>query len=182
MPPSLGQIKRASIVNDPGGTNRRLALYVISQDRDGNLKSCNQSIKANLKTWIQKNKMLNDGVDIFDSKIINVGFTYEAVVDPNLNSISVLSDVDSRLRDLFSEKLYIGEPLYINKIYNTINKTIGIVDTVKVNVEIKTGANYNNLPINIEDILSKDGSYIKTPKNCVLEIKFLNDDIKGTAV
>jgi len=90
--------------------------------------------------------------------------------------------VDSRLRDLFSEKLYIGEPLYINKIYNTINKTIGIVDTVKVNVEIKTGANYNNLPINIEDILSKDGSYIKTPKNCVLEIKFLNDDIKGTAV
>ena len=182
MPPSLGQIKRASIVNDPGGTNRRLALYVISQDESENLKTTNQSIKANLKTWLQKNKMLNDGIDIYDAKIINVGFIYEAVTDPNLNSLSVLSDVDTRLRDLFSNKFYIGEPLYVNQIYNTINKTIGVVDTIKVTMEIKTGSNYNNLPINIDEILSKDGSFIKTPKNCVLEIKFLNDDIKGSAV
>ena len=33
MPPQFGSVKRASIVNDPGGTNRRLALYVVSEDK-----------------------------------------------------------------------------------------------------------------------------------------------------
>ena len=182
MPPSLGSVKRAGVVNDPSGTNRRVSLYVISENRDGELVQSNQSIKANLKTWLQKNKMLNDSIDILDSVIINFGFSYEAIVDPNLSTISVLADVDRRLRSLFQNKMYIGEPLYINQIYNTINKTIGIIDTVKVDVEIKNGVNYSPISIDISDIMSKDGSYIKTPKNCILELKFPNSDITGMAV
>ena len=182
MPPSLGAIKRSNIVNDPGGTNRRLAMYVISQDGDGNLEQTKTVVKNNLRTWLTKNKMLNDGIDIFDAKIINVGFTYEAVIDPNLTSITILNDVDERLRNLFRHKLNIGEPIYINSIYNTINKTVGVIDCVKVDMVTKKGANYSTVSIDIEDLLSDKGSIVMCPKNCILEIKYLNEDFKGTAV
>jgi hypothetical protein len=157
-------------------------MYVISEDDSGFLTDTNISIKSNLKTWLQKSKMINDGIDIIDAHVINIGFSYEAVVDPNLNSLTVLADVDARLRNLFTEKMYIAEPLYINQIYNTINKTRGVVDTVKVTLEVKKGAGYSSMPIDISDITSPDGSYIKTPKNCILELKYLDRDIKGASV
>jgi len=182
MPPNFGSVKRASIVNDPGGTNRRLALYVVSEDQSEYLVATNDTIKLNLKTWLSKNKMVNDGIDIYDAKIINVGFSYEFVADPQYNSLSVMADVDVNLRNLFSEKLYIGEPIYINQIYSTINKTTGVVDTILVQPEIKSGGSYSSTSLDIEDILSEDGSYIRAPNNVILEIKFFDDDLKGTAV
>jgi len=182
MPPQFGSVKRASIVNDPGGTNRRLALYIVSENSTGNLTSTNDTIKMNLKTWLQKNKMINDGIDIYDAKIINFGFSYEFVVDPNYNSLSVMADVDANLRSLLSEKFYIGEPFMLNQVYSTINKTKGVVDTVVVTPEIKSGGSYSTESVDIEDIMSDDGTYIKTPSNVVLEIRSLDDDIKGTAV
>ena len=182
MPPSLGGVKRANIVNDPGGTNRRLALYVASEDADGYLMNTKTVVKNNLKTWLTKNKMLNDGIDIYDTKIINIGFRYEAVIDPNLNSMTILADVDARLRQHFVNKLNVGEPIYINNIYNTINKTIGVIDCVKVTMETKKGANYSTVSVNIEDLLSDKGTMVTCPKNCILEIKYLDNDIKGAAV
>jgi len=182
MPPQFGSIKRASIVNDPGGTNRRLALYVASEDKNGYLVQTNDTIKMNLKTWLHKNKMINDGIDIYDAKIVNFGFSYEFVVDPQYNSLSVMADVDANLRKLLAEKFYIGEPLYINRLYSTINKTTGVVDTILVTPEVKSGGSYSSVSVNIEDILSEDGSYIRTPNNVILEIKSFDDDIRGTAV
>ena len=59
MPPSLGGVKRANIVNDPGGTNRRLALYVASEDADGYLMNTKAVVKNNLK-FIGHNKLSPD--------------------------------------------------------------------------------------------------------------------------
>jgi len=182
MPPQFGSIKRASIVNDPGGSNRRLALYVISEDEVGSFVKTNDTVKLNLKTWLQKNKMINDGIDIYDARIINIGFSYEFVVDPNYSLLAVMAQVQSALEKLFSEKLYIAEPIYLNQIYSTINKIKGVVDTIKVTPEIKSGGAYASISIEIDEIMSKDGSYISPPKNVVLEIKNPSTDIKGSAV
>ena len=99
-----------------------------------------------------------------------------------MNSISVLADVDERLRNDFKDKLYIGEPISINSIYNTINKTIGVIDCVKVTPYVENGLDYADVPLDIMDILSKDGTRIQPPKNCILEIKFLTRDIRGSVV
>ena len=78
--------------------------------------------------------------------------------------------------------MYIGEPLYITEIYNAINKTRGVIDTVKVRAKIKSGSGYAPKVVEVSDILSRDGTYLNTPKNCILEIKFLSNDIKGMVV
>ena len=182
MPPSLGRVSRVNVVNDPSGINKRLAMYVISKDSFDNFTQTNNTIKSNLKVWLNKNKMLTDQIDIFDARIINIGFNFKYTSEAAYSKTQVQADVNTAVRNLFVEKLYIGEPIYVNKIYQTINRVKGVVDTLKVTPLIKNSANYSNLGLEIEDILSKDGTYLKCPKNCVFEVKFLSSDLKGTVL
>ena len=181
MPSNFGKIKRAVVYNDPSGTNRRLSVYVVSQDGDANLIETNSTIKENLKTWLNKNKMLNDNIDIYGAKIVNIGFTYEIIVDPTSDKVQVLNSVNRKLLDYFSDKMYIGEPFYISRIFNIINKVEGVLDTVRVTPEIKVGTGYSGDAISIQEMKSNDGTYIKAPINSIFEIKYPGTDIRGTA-
>ncbi len=181
MPAKFGSVKRANVVNDPSSTNRRLSIYTIAEDAAGNLVQTNATIKENLKVWLNKNKMLNDNIDIYDAKILNIGFDYEIIVHPTRDKTEVLNTVNRRLQQEMSEKMYIGEPFYITNVYNTINKVDGVVDTKNVRVYLRTGTGYNTAPISIEQLKSVDGTFLKAPKNVIFEIKDFNSDIRGIA-
>jgi hypothetical protein len=180
MPTSLGRVTRVSVVNDPSGINKRLAMYVISKDNDGYFVNTNGTVKSNLKVWLNKNRMMTDQVDVFDAAIINIGFNYKYTTESGFSKTSVQADVNAAVRKLFAEKQYIGEPVYITTIYQTVNRVQGVVDTLKVTPLIKQSANYSNLGLEIDDVLSKDGTFLKCPKNCVFEIKYPDQDLKGT--
>ena len=182
IPPTFGDVKRVSVYNDPSGTNKRLTMYVISQTRNGHLTDMASVAKNNIKVWLNKNKMISDVIDVKDAKIINLGFDYKVLVSNRFDKTEVLGRVQQKLEAMFSEKMYIGEPIYITEIYNTINKTRGVVDTVKVKMKMKTGPQYANKLVEVKDILSMDGTFIKTPQNCILEIKYPSSDIKGMVV
>ena len=98
--------------------------------------------------------MINDVIDIKDAKVINVGFDYEIVSSSRYNNNQVLSLVHSRLQSYLGEKRYIGEPIYITEIYSLINKTPGVVDTIKVTPKILNDSSYSQMSILINDILS----------------------------
>ena len=182
MPPGFGSIKRAAVINDPSSSNRRLSIYVISEDSNGNLIASNSTIKQNVKSWLNKNKMLNDNIDIYDTTILNIGFDYEIMVHPTKDKIEVLNAVNMRLRNELSNKMYVGEPFYLTNIYSIINKVDGVVDTTRVIPVIKDGTGYNSAPVTIEEMKSNDGTYLKAPRNVIFEIKNLNADIKGMAL
>ena len=182
MPPGFGSIKRACVINDPSSSNRRLSVYVISEDGLANLVTSNSTIKQNVKQWLNKNKMLNDNIDIYDAKIMNIGFDYEIIVDSTMDKIEVLNSVQRRLASEMSNKMYIGEPFYLTSIYNIVNKVDGVIDTTKVTPVLKTGTGYSSAPVSIEEMKSVDGTYIQAPRNVIFEIKFFNTDIRGSAV
>ena len=182
MPANFGSVKRACVINDPSSTNRRLSVYVISEDSLGNLVTSNSTIKQNVKQWLNKNKMLNDNIDIYDAKIMNIGFDYEIIVDSTMDKIEVLNSVQRRLLSELSNKMYIGEPFYLTNIFNIINKVDGVIDTTKVTPVLKTGADYSSAPVSIEEMKSNDGTYIQAPRNVIFEIKYFTTDIKGAAV
>ena len=182
MPRKFGKVSRISVVNDPSGINKRLAMYVISKNNLDNFVNTNDVTKRNLKVWLNKNKMMTDQIDVFDARIINVGFNYKYAIEAGFSKTRVAADVNQAVSELFDEKQYIGEPIYITTIYQTINRVQGVVDTIKVTPLIKQSANYSNLGLEIEDVLSKDGTFLKCPKNCVFEIKFPSQDLKGTVL
>jgi len=181
MPPKFGSVKRAGVVNDPSSSNRKLSLYMVSEDNDGNLQLANGTLKQNVKTWLNRNKMLNDSIDIYDPYIINVGFTFFISVESSYDKQVVLNDCFDTLNKMFADKLYIGEPLYVANIYKELNKLEGVIDVQNVVFNIRNTANYASSPISMQELLSDDGTFLKTPKNAILEIKFPSLDIKGVA-
>jgi len=181
MPPKFGSIKRASVINDPSSSNRRLSLYLASTDNEGNLVLANDTLKQNVKTWLNSNKMLNDSIDIYDPYIINIGFTFYISVESSYDKQVVLNDCFNALNTMFSDKMYIGEPLYVSKIYRELNKLDGVIDVQNVVFNIKNSANYASSPISLQELVSNDGTFLNAPKNAILEVKNPNLDIKGVA-
>lgn len=181
MPAKFGSIKRAAVINDPSSSNRRLSTYVISTDANGNLQLTNDTVKNNLKVWLNKNKMLNDSIDIYDPYIINIGFTFTVSIDQLYEKNVVLNECFNRLKSIFSDKFSIGEPMYTTDIYKELNSIEGVIDTTDVKFKVINNLNYASSPISLQELLSNDGTFLKTPKNAILEIKFPDLDIKGIA-
>ena len=72
-----------------------------------------------------------------------------------------------------------GEPFWITDIYKVLKNVDGIIDVTNVDINLKSGGAYSSTMFNIEENIAADGRYINIPKNCIVEIKFLKDDING---
>jgi hypothetical protein len=180
MPPQFGAVKRVSIKRDSSSLKRNLNLYVVSEDTNGRLIQTNNTIKENLKTWINSSRMINDTVDILDAKIINLGIEFIAVANLEANKFDVLTDAVEELTSFYSRKLDVGEPFSITEVYSRLNKLDGIVDVSRVKIVQKTSLNYSDQAFNIDNSYSDDGRYLIAPDNVIFEIKFPSNDIKGT--
>ncbi len=180
MPTKFGAVKRANIVNDPSSTNRMISLYVISENNNGYLAGTSQVIKNNIKNYLSHYIPINDSVMIKDAIVVNFGIEFLVMNDRNYDADSVLFRCQQKLVDYFSETLYIGEPLYLTLIYELLNDVEGVYDVKRVKAFNKNGGSYSSTNYNLDSALSKDGTYIKVPKNVILELKFPNSDIKGT--
>lgn len=179
MPAKFGQIKRANVVADASSTNKVISLYVVSEDTAGNFITTNETVKKNLKVWINKNRPINDRVSIRNAHIMNVGFTYVISVDSTRDKAIVNNSVYRTLKDQLSEKLYIGEAFPISNIYKIINSVDGVIDTKDVTMIVPRVSGINNPSVSIKDILSRDGTALLPPRNIILEIKNFARDIKG---
>ena len=182
MPNKFGIIKRVCVINDPSATNRRMAMYIASEGNDGKLSSANSKIKQNISNWISQYKSLNDVVDIYDAKIVNFGVDFKVSIEPRFSNENILSRCNTAIRDYFSNQSYIGEPIYITRLYAILSKVEGVADVKKVNIYPKTGSNYSMVRMNFKEAMSQDGTFIKTPKNVIMELKFPATDIKGVLV
>tara|TARA_Y100000592_G_scaffold781_1_gene1294 strand:+ start:42130 stop:43926 length:1797 start_codon:yes stop_codon:yes gene_type:complete len=179
MPGKFGSIKRVSVQKDADSLKRNLNMYCISEDPQGKLIATNNTIKNNLKTWINQYRMLNDTIDILDAYVINLGI--EFVVRPvnGANKAAVLQDAIKIVKQKFSNAFFIGEHVYVSDIYSELKKSQDILDVVKVKLTNKTGGQFSNIRLDINSNMSQDGTYLCCPANAIFEIKFPDNDIIG---
>jgi hypothetical protein len=180
MPPEFGAVKRANVYRDLDANKRNLNMYVISEDSDGNLETTNSTIKQNLKTWLNQSRMINDTVDILDAKIVNVGIEFVVVGDLEGNKFQTLNDASVALESAYEQKLEIGEPFFITDVYGTLNSVPGVVDTVSVKLIQKKDGLYSTTHFDLDSAISPDGRFLSVPENVILEIKYPDDDIRGS--
>lgn len=186
MPSRFGGIKRCKILRDHDSLKRNLNLYLICENRGGTLTPANSVVKKNVKTWIQKNKMINDTIDILDAKVINLSIDFTAVASLDSSKHDVLEAGRGALIDHFKRIPDIGEPFFITDIYTALKKVPGLVDVTDVKVTQKYGSagtrSYSDIRFDIDTATSADGRYIQMPKNVVYEVKYLSNDITGVIV
>jgi hypothetical protein len=179
MPPAYGSIKRVNVVRDADSFKRNLNVYVVSENSNGKLVETNQTIKENLKIWLNKNRMVNDTMDILDAKIVNLCIDFEVIGDLERNKYDILADCVKALSAEFSRVREVGEPFFYTDVYSTLKDVDGVVDVDRVNVRTKNGGAYSDIRFNVNQNKSSDGRYINMPVNVVFEIKFPENDIKG---
>jgi hypothetical protein len=182
MPPQFGSITRINIFQDRTSFKRNMNIYVISEDSNGKLTTSNNTIKTNLKEWISVHKMVNDTIDIVDAKVVNFGIEFKAVAESKYNRYDILEKCISKLKKDFSIKYDIGEPILISKIYNSLNEVEGVEDVVDVKIVPRNSSSYSQTRFNFNNQISRDGRVIKSFENLIFELRFPNDDIKGTVI
>ena len=180
MPSKFGSIKRCSIIQDPDAFKRNLNISVVSEDSNGNLTKTNDTIKNNLKNWLNQYRMVNDTVDILDAKIVNIGINFTIVAQVEADKFTVLRAAENALRKMFISLGEISEPISISNIYRVLNVIPGVSDTVDVSLLRKTGKLYSSVSYNIEEHTSFDGRYLIAPEDVVFEIRYLDTDVQGT--
>ena len=179
MPPQYGLIKRACIVRDDDSFKRNLNIYVIAENSDASLTQANTTLKKNVRTWLNKNRMINDTVDILDARILNISIDFVILADMDTNKYDVLSTAISTLRNKLNTVGEIGEAFYISDIYKTLNAVDGVTDTQDVRITGKTGTNYSDLSFGLNTEMSPDGRYFSVPQDVIVEVKYPLQDIQG---
>jgi len=179
MPSKFGSIKRCSAQKDQNSAKRNLNMFVVSEDEFGKLVKTNNTIKNNLKTWINHYRMMNDTVDILDPYIVNLGINF--IIRPNIGAdrYTLLEAAIASLKQRFSNPFFIGEPLYITDIFDTLKSVNGVLDVVKVQIVNRTGTNYSGTELDINKNMSPEGTYLVAPKNAIFEIKYPDVDVVG---
>jgi hypothetical protein len=180
MPSKFGKIKRAKIIRDHDSFKRNLNLYTLSENAKGDLTISSQILKNNLKVWLNQYRMINDTIDILDPRIINIKIDFTASVDYSQDKFEALSVAITEIQSIFKEKLDIGQPIYITKIYDKLNNLEEIVDVTSVEIKNQSGGTYSDDTLNIKGYISADGRILYAPENAIYELRFPNLDIKGT--
>lgn len=121
-------------MRDSNSFKRNLNIYLVSEDSFGKLTKTNSVIKENLKVWLNKNKMINDTIDILDARIVNIGLEFSVLVDLESNKFDILSQCVFNLKNYFKRTREVGEALFVGEIYDTLKKTQGVLDTGKIKI------------------------------------------------
>ena len=77
MPSKYGSISKVYVNRD----SKNINLYTLGYDKNKNVTQLSTSSKENLKTYLEKYKMLNDAIQIKDAFIINFKFYYPKIYE-----------------------------------------------------------------------------------------------------
>ena len=179
MPAGFGAVRKCSVVQDVDSFRRNLNLYVISSNSLKKLSATGPTLKENLRTWINRYRMVNDTIDILDAHIINIGIKFSVIAEPSANKAAVLDRCSREIRAELPNIKEIGESMSLSEIYMLLNRVPEVVDTTDVKFILKTGAQYSDVFYDIDTNTSADGRQLFVPEDHILEIKYPLADIEG---
>jgi len=183
IPSNFGRVFRAAIRSNP---NNPLAsqLYIVSRNADSKLITSPDTLKKNLRVYLNPYRMISDAIDILDARIINLTLAFDVFIDPALNRSTVLQTVLAKLQTTFDIKnWHIDQPIVISDVENTIFKTPGIVSVNNVvfnNVSgVTNNRTYSDNTFDVSAYTRK--GLIFPPPGGIFEIRYREFDIVGRA-
>ena len=184
MPANFGRVFRASVRSNPNNPMSML-MYIISRDSDGHLVMSSDSLKENVRKYMTPYRLVTDAIDILDARIINVGITFDVVIDPTLNKSTALQNVLSRLNDYFTvTNFHIDMPIVMSEVESVIFQTQGIMSIN--NIEVRNISNtFENRSYSLETFnvaRSMKQRIVMPPPGGIFEVKYPQFDIIGKAV
>ncbi len=185
LPSQFGTITKAFTQKPPaGGIEATLDIFILSQDANGNLATANDTLKENLKSYLNQNRMIGDSLSIKNAFVINFGIDFEIITLPNYNNNKVLNDCIVALQDYFLiDKWQINQPIIINPLFVLLDEIDGVQTVKKIEFKNLVGVNkgYSQYAYDMVGA-TQNGTIFPSLDPSIFEIKFPNTDIKGRIV
>lgn len=184
MPSNFGRVFRATIAKNP---NNPLAsrLYIVSRNEQNELIPSQDTLKLNLKRYLNSYRMVSDAIDVMDASIINLQLMFEVLVDASLNKSLLLQSIIRDLKSQFDIKnFHIGQPIIISDVVATIFAKPGVISVNRVKFENIYGKvrNLDYSPITYDVGLNTRNQIIHPPEGAIFELRYPDVNIIGKAV
>ena len=190
LPPKYGSIAKAYITQETFNSTGNLLsenplsldLYILGYDSDKKLISTNNTLKSNLKTYLNEYRMITDAVNIKNAFYINIGVNFEINSDPSYNNKELLSTCISSLKTYFSiDSWQINQPIILSEINALLLQIPGVRSVPKVEIINKQGGDYSPYGYDIH-AATRNGILYPSIDPSMFEIRFPDNDINGRII
>jgi hypothetical protein len=184
LPTKLGRVYRAATRPSP---DNPLAsqLFICSKDSNGFLTTSTDTLKKNLRIYLNEYRLISDAIDILDTRVINFRVKFTIFVSPNANKSATLQSVISRLSNVLTvNNFQIDQPVMLSDLQNVIINTSGVLSLVDLKIESLSGnvqgRVYSDVTHNVKQYTRRGVVY--GPPGSIFELRYPSNDIVGTAL
>lgn len=181
IPARFGKVFKAFIKkNDTSSLS--IQIHILSRDTNGSLTISPDSLKKNLKTYLNEFRMLTDSISILDASIINIGIDFEVVTTNKINITETKNLIIKQLINFFNIRNFqIGQPIILDDLITLIYSNEAIISVSQLNIKnlsgIIQGREYSGKAFNVKQ--NTINGIILCPEDSIFELKYPNIDIRG---
>tara|TARA_R110001599_G_scaffold330198_3_gene544489 strand:- start:725 stop:2569 length:1845 start_codon:yes stop_codon:yes gene_type:complete len=179
LPNAFGRVYRAGIRPNPINSLAS-QIFIVSRQKSGLLVMSSDTLKKNLRTYLNEFRAVSDAYDIMDAKIINLGVNVDVVAHPEANKSQVAQKIIANLASLLDIKnIQIDQPIPTSDIMNSIINSEGVISLVDFKVANITGViedrqySQNSFNVNANTIQKM----VVGPPGSIFEIRYPNRDL-----
>ena len=184
LPDMFGRVYRAGVTPSIDNTLSS-DLFIICRDSDGHLTQASDTLKLNLRNYLNEFRLISESISVKDASIINFGIEFTIRVRPNANKIATVQRVINNLRSLLDvSKFQVGEPIVESNITLAILNTQGVqaLPSLKlINFFGDVGdISYSSEVFDLNENMLN--GLVVPPAGSIFELKFPNTDILGNVL
>lgn len=180
MPGKFGKPFRTNVFKE----NNKIVITILGLDENGDLSNTSTSeLRNNISEYIKNYRMINDYVEVRDSKIINISINLDLYVEDFTDS-EIANNIIRVVDDYFNiNRRFINENIYIGDLTENINNVTGVINVMSIKFFNKVGNGYsiNQTSIMYEVENTKQiklyNNTLYSDKDSMFEIKFPEKDI-----
>lgn len=182
LPNAFGRVYRVGIRPNPINSLAS-QIFVVSRDKTSALKMSSDTLKKNLRLYLNEFRAVSDAYDILDARIINFGVNVDVVAHPEYNKSQVAQKVISNLSSLLALKnMQIDQPIATSDVVNSIINTDGVISLIDLKIVNISGVIeervYSNVSFNVDTNTIQN--MVVGPPGSIFELKHSNKDIVVT--
>lgn len=191
MPSNFGRIHRTAVLSNPYSRLTK-DIFILCKDINGFYANAPDSLKLNLKNYIEEFRIIGDSYNILDAPIYNFGIDLSVRVKEGYDVEEVLNSVAINIfNEMKFHKLQIGQGINVNDIVLITLNTRGVLTIISEHDDIIVNLNstsdifdedldevfvYSNNSISISENYSNGIVY--PTENGIFEIKYSIENIK----
>lgn len=132
LPSKFGKPEKVFVRKNPISP-ASLDLHMLAKDVNGHMTYASPNLKANVKTYLSRYRMMTSGINILDGTIINLRCNFGVVLSSLANRTEVLVACLNVVKDYLDiDRRQIGQPIVVSELAGLIQAVAGVVSVYEI--------------------------------------------------